>query len=70
MKQSKKMSAIEAITNVIVGLILSFCIQLVIYPFLNIPVTINQNIFITFVFFVASFIRGYVLRRVFNKLKG
>jgi uncharacterized membrane protein len=70
MKQSKKMSAIEAITNVIVGLILSFCIQLVIYPFLNIPVTINQNIFITFVFFVASFIRGYVLRRVFKKLKG
>jgi membrane protein YdbS with pleckstrin-like domain len=69
MKQSKKMSAIESITNVVVGLVISFCIQLVIYPFLEIPVTLSQNVFITLVFFVASFLRGYFLRRIFNNLK-
>lgn len=68
MKQSKKHSAIESITNVIIGLITSFLIQLVLYPLLNIPVTFSQNIIITLVFFVASFIRGYLIRRFFNKI--
>lgn len=66
MKQSKKQSAVESLTNIVVGLVTSFLIQSWIYPLLNIEVTINQNIFITFVFFVVSFIRGYVIRRIFN----
>ena len=68
MKQSKKHSAIESIINVIIGLLTSFLIQLVLYPLLNIPVTFSQNIIITLVFFVASFIRGYLIRRFFNKI--
>jgi hypothetical protein len=68
MKQSKRKSAIESIANVIIGLIISFLIQLWIYPFLGLRVSINQNIFITFIFFIVSFIRGYAIRRIFNKL--
>ena len=67
--QSKKHSTIESLTNTVVGLLTSFAIQLVIYPLLNIPVTLNQNIIITVVFFVVSFLRGYLIRRVFNKIK-
>jgi hypothetical protein len=67
-KQSKKHSIYESITNVVVGLVMSFIIQLILYPLLNIEVSLNQNIFITFVFFIASFIRGYVIRRIFNKI--
>ena len=67
--QSKKHSTIESLTNTIVGLLTSFAIQLVIYPLLNIPVTLNQNIIITVVFFVVSFLRGYLIRRVFNKIR-
>lgn len=66
--QTKKQSVIESLTNIIVGLITSFLIQLVIYPILDIPVSLNQNIIITIVFFVASFLRGYLLRRFFNKI--
>lgn len=66
--QTKKHSIIESLTNIIVGLITSFLIQLVIYPVLNIPVSLNQNIIITTVFFVVSFIRSYIIRRIFNKL--
>ena len=69
MKQSKKHSLIESIANVVVGLVISFLIQLIIYPALNIIVSINQNLFITMVFFLASFFRGYVIRRIFNNLK-
>ena len=66
--QTKKHSALETLTNIIAGLITSFVIQLYLYPLLNIPVTINQNIIITFVFFIVSFVRGHVIRRIFNKL--
>jgi hypothetical protein len=65
--QTKRQSIIESITNVIVGLITSFLIQLIIYPLLNIPVSLNQNIIITVVFFIVSFLRGYIIRRIFNK---
>ena len=64
--QSRKKSILESLTNVVAGLLISFLIQLWIYPLLNIEVSINQNIFITFVFFLASFIRGYIIRRIFN----
>lgn len=66
--QTRKHSAIEQVINIVAGILISFLIQLWIYPLLNIPVTINQNLFITLVFTIASFIRGYFIRRLFNKL--
>ncbi len=66
--QTKKHSLLESLTNVIVGLLMSFLTQLVIYPILNIEVSLNQNIIITAVFFIISFVRGYVIRRIFNKI--
>ena len=49
--QNKKLSAVEAITNTVSGLVISFIIQIIIYPFL------------------VSFVRGYIVRRFFNRLK-
>lgn len=68
-RQSKELSLIEAVSNTIIGLITSFLIQLVIYPILGIPVSIGQNVIITLVFFFASIIRGYFVRRLFNGIK-
>jgi hypothetical protein len=65
--QSKKQSIIESVTNTVIGLVTSFIIQIIIYPLLNIPVSLNQNIIITFVFFASSVLRGYLIRRYFNK---
>lgn len=67
MKQSKKKSATETFVQTAVGLATSFLIQIILYPMLNIPVTYQQNLIITAVFFVASLIRGYAIRRLFNK---
>ena len=67
--QLRRHSLAEAITNTIAGLVVSFAIQLIIYPTLRIPVTIGQNVLITAVFTVASIGRGYVVRRIFNKLR-
>jgi uncharacterized protein YacL len=66
MKQSKKNSIIESIFQTLIGLITSILIQLILYPLLNIPVSFNQNLIITLVFFIVSILRGYIVRRIFN----
>ena len=66
MKQSKKHSALESTTNVVVGLIISILTQMALFPILGIPVSTKQNAIITAVFFVLSFVRGYIIRRIFN----
>jgi len=67
MTQTKIQSLIESITHTIIGLGTSIVIQLILYPLLSIPVTFGQNIIITSVFFIASIIRGYLIRRIFNQ---
>lgn len=67
--QSKKSSVFEAIVNTVVGLLSSLLIQCILYPIMDIPVTFGQNLIITMVFFVVSFTRSYLLRRLFNRIK-
>jgi hypothetical protein len=69
MSQSPKHSFLETLVNIIIGLIVSFIIQIFLFPLLNIPVSTKQNIIITIVFFIASLIRGYLVRRYFNSIK-
>lgn len=67
--QTKKHSLIESITQTVIGLATSFLVQILIYPMLNIPVSLKQNVIITIVFFLVSLIRGYFVRRFFNNKK-
>jgi len=66
--QSKKMSIIESIANTVTGLLMSFYIQLLVFPMFGIVVTTATNLKITAIFFVASFVRSYSFRRIFNKI--
>jgi hypothetical protein len=68
MKQSKKKSLIESVIQTIIGLVTSILIQVILYPMMGIPVTFSQNLIITAVFFVVSIGRGYIVRRMFEKL--
>lgn len=68
-KQTRIQSAFESATQTVIGLAISFGIQVVLYPILNIPVTFKQNVLITAVFFCASLLRQYFIRRFFNKCK-
>ena len=68
MKQTKQKSLIESVTQTIIGLGTSILIQVILYPIMGIPVTFTQNIIITFVFFAVSIVRGYFVRRMFEKL--
>lgn len=66
--QSKKMSLIESIINTVVGLVTSFYVQYLLFPFFGIHVSTGTNLKITSLFFVISFTRSYVTRRIFNKI--
>lgn len=67
MKQSRKDSWLEIATNTIVGFIISLGIQLVMYPMLDLEVTMGENISITLIFMSIGILRSYIIRRIFNK---
>ena len=66
--QKRKHSLIESISNTTIGFLVSLGIQLIIYPIMDIPVRFDQNLIITSVFTIASILRGYFVRRMFNFL--
>ena len=66
MEQSKKHSAVESATNIIVGIVGSLIIWRVFAPIVGIPYKGGQSIQIVGVYTVWSFIRSYVIRRLFN----
>jgi hypothetical protein len=66
--QTRSMSMIEAITNTLVGFVMSILLQLMMTSALSIQMSLDQNIIMSLVFTVASVARGYLVRRMFLKL--
>jgi len=60
---------VETITNVAIGLIVSFLSQVVIFKYYDIHISLAQNLELTLYFTVVSIIRSYVLRRFFNSIR-
>lgn len=67
--QTRRMSFIESITNVLVGYGVSLLSQIIIFPFFDISISLKSNIYIGLWFTLISIIRSYVLRRFFNRLR-
>lgn len=67
--QSRLMSLIEAVTNVVVGFLLALLTQIVIFPWFGLSVSVADNITIGFIFTGISVARSYLLRRVFERLR-
>jgi len=65
--QTIKYSMIESISNVIAGYIVAFISQLIIFPFFDIAVSFEKNIYISLWFTGVSLLRSFILRRIFNK---
>lgn len=66
--QSHKHSVYETIANTAVGFLISWAVWVfVAAPLFDIPYEHGQGFWITVIFTVTSLIRGYVLRRIFNR---
>lgn len=79
--QSRKMSFLEAISNTVVGALLSFSISQFAYliaPFIQKwiwggfvwELSVGSNLIMTAILTAVSIVRGYYIRRAFNKLRG
>ena len=66
MKQSRAMSLVESIANVIVGFGVAVLTQIVVFPWFGIEVGLADNMKIGMVFVGVSLVRGYLLRRLFE----
>ena len=69
MKQSRIMSMVEAVTNVVVGYVLAIATQIVVFPWFGIETGMREHMTIALVFVGISLVRGYLLRRVFEAIR-
>ena len=69
MKQSRLMSMVEAITNVIVGYGVAVVTQILIFPIFGLHTTLAQNLQMGLLFTGVSIIRSFLLRRLFEAIR-
>jgi uncharacterized membrane protein len=66
MTQTRRMSLLESVTNVVVGYVLAIITQIVVFPLFGIVTNLNQHLAIGLAFVIVSLARGFVLRRIFE----
>ena len=69
MKQSRLMSLVESLANVLVGYGVAVVTQIAVFPLFGLAVTISENLLIGLIFTVVSIVRSYTLRRGFEALR-
>jgi len=68
MKQSRVMSLVESVANVIVGYGVAVVTQILIFPIFGLHTTLAQNLKMGAVFTGISIIRSFALRRLFEAI--
>ena len=69
MKQSRLMSLVESVANVIVGYGAAVATQILIFPIFGLHTTLAQNLKMGAVFTVVSIARSFALRRMFEAIR-
>lgn len=63
------MSALEAVANIAVGYLVALVLTATVLPAFGYHVTTGDAVGISLVFTVASLVRSYALRRLFNRIR-
>jgi len=69
MKQSRAMSLLEAIANVVVGYGVAVTTQMLVFPLFGLQTTLAQNLKLGALFSIVSIMRSFALRRVFEAIR-
>ena len=64
--QSRRMSLIEAVTNVALGYVLAVATQILVFPWFGMHASLGDNLVLGAVFTAISLVRSYALRRFFE----
>lgn len=67
MKQSRLMSLVEAVANVVFGYGVAVVTQILIFPVFGLHTTLAQNLKMGAVFTMVSLARSFALRRLFER---
>mgnify|MGYP000967526439 CR=1 FL=1 len=66
MNQTRIGSLIEALMNVVIGLMVSVAANAIVFPRFGFQPTVGENVAISMIYTAISIARQYVLRRWFN----
>ena len=66
--QSRLMSLVESVSNIVVGYGLAVLTQLLVFPLFGLHASLGENLAIGGLFTIVSLTRSYCLRRAFNLL--
>lgn len=69
MQQKRVASLIEAATNAIVGYGLAIAMQIAVFPWFGLETGLTEHLTIGLVFVGVSLVRGYLLRRLFERFR-
>ncbi|MFB2533069.1 hypothetical protein ACEYYA_12945 [Paracoccus sp. p3-h83] len=76
MTQSRRMSLIEAVTNVALGYALvalgyalAVATQIMVFPWFGLHPSLGENLALGGIFTAISLVRGYALRRLFEAIR-
>ena len=69
MTQSRGMSLLESLTNVMVGYGIAVVTQIVVFPWFGLHPSLSDDLVIGAIFTVVSIIRSYSLRRLFETIR-
>ncbi|NHB78251.1 DUF7220 family protein [Rhodobacter calidifons] len=69
MKQSRLMSLVESVANVVVGYGVAVATQILIFPVFGLHTTLAQNLKMGAIFTIVSIARSFALRRVFEAIR-
>jgi len=69
MKQSRAMSLVESVANVIVGYGVAVATQILIFPIFGLHTTLAQNLKMGAIFTIVSIGRSFALRRLFEAIR-
>lgn len=69
MKQSRLMSLVESLANVLVGYGVAVATQMAVFPLFGLTVTLTENLLIGSIFTAISVVRSYALRRGLEALR-
>ena len=69
MRQSRWMSFVESVANVLVGYGVAVLTQMLVFPLFGLRASVSDNLLIGVIFTVVSLARSFTLRRVFEGLR-
>jgi hypothetical protein len=64
--QSRWMSFVESVTNIVVGYGLAVLTQIMVFPLFGLHASLGENFLLAALFTCISLIRSFAIRRLFN----